>query len=147
MAIFDKDATNFGLLPPPEVSPYIGFFTVEVPLGVDINGNDKNDKIKFTLGTLTALDGNRTWITLPSGEVIWSFDSAGYLTGAVVDMSTDPPFTIGQLDPNTGLPDPNVFGGPTTASSQLQNPVVDGAVSEPASVLVWAMLVGHISLA
>ena len=46
---FDKDAPNFGLLPPPEDDPYIGHFNIEIPLGGDINGNGEDDKIKFTL--------------------------------------------------------------------------------------------------
>lgn len=121
--IFDKDAPNFGLIPPPEADPYIGHFNIEIPLGGDINGNGENDKIKFTLATHSVGDGNRTFITLPDGTVIDEFDSAAFLQGAVVDESTDPPFMIGAQLPN-GLPDPDAFGGPTTATSNLLNPVI-----------------------
>lgn len=94
-ATFDKDAANFGLLPPPSVDPYIGFFLTEIPLGGDINGNGENDKIKFTLGYMYIED---------------DFTTAMF-EGAVVDESTDPPFTIG-------------LGGSSTVWSDLQNPVI-----------------------
>jgi hypothetical protein len=131
-AIFDKNAPNFGLIPPPEVAPYIGHFTIEIPLGGDINGNGEDDKLKFTFATHSVGDENRTFIILPDGTVVDSFDSAAFLEGAVVDLSTDPPFTIGQINPLTGLPDPSVFGGPTSASSHLQNQVVP----EPSSLIL-----------
>lgn len=131
-AIFDADAPNFGLLPPPEVSPYIGHFAIEIPLGGDINGNGENDKIKFTFATHSVGEMNRTFIVLPDGTVVDSFDSAAALAGAIVDESTDPPFMIGMINPNTGLPDPTVFGGPTTASSRL----VNATVPEPSSLLL-----------
>ena len=117
--VFDKDAPNFGLIPPPETAPYIGHFNIEIPLGGDINGNGENDKIKFTLATHAVGSENRTFVVLPDGTVIDQFDSAAYLAGAVVDESADPPFAIGTIDPTTGFPDPNVFGGPTRASSRL----------------------------
>ena len=132
--IFDKDAPNFGLIPPPEVAPYIGHVTIEIPLGGDINGNGEDDKIKFQLVTHAAGDENRTFIQLPDGTVLDTFDSAALLEGAVVDVSTDPPFTIGATLPN-GLPDPSVFGGPTTASSKLMNVLVP----EPSSLLLLAL--------
>ncbi len=108
--IFDKGAPNFGLIPPPESAPYIGHFNIEIPLGADINGNEENDKIKFTLVTHTVGDENREFIQLPDGTVIDEFDSEAFLEGAIVDESTDPPFTIG-------------LTGPTMASSMLVNPV------------------------
>ncbi len=123
IAIFDKDAPNFGLIPPPEADPYIGHFNIEIPLGVDINANGENDKVKFTLATHSVGDGNRTFVTLPDGTVIDEFDSGAFLEGAVVDESSDPPFTIGSMLPS-GLPDPAVFGGPTTATSNLLTPIV-----------------------
>lgn len=121
---FDKDAPNFGLIPPPEVEPYIGHFLIEIPLGGDINANGEDDKIKFTLATHSVGDENRQFIVLPDGTVIDEFDSAAFLEGAIVDLSADPPFTIGALLP-TGLPDPAAFGGPTTATSTLLNPLVN----------------------
>jgi hypothetical protein len=131
---FDKDAPNFGLVPPPEADPYIGHFQIEIPLGGDINGNGENDKIKFTLATHSVGDENRTFIVLPDGTVVDTFDSAAALDGLVVDESTDPPFSIGMIDPGTGLPDPTSFGGPTTATSQLQNAIIP----EPSSLLLLA---------
>jgi hypothetical protein len=123
--IFDKDAPNFGLLPPPETFPYIGHFNIEIPLGADINGNGENDKIKFTLAAHQVNGENRTFIILPDGTVIDNFDSEADLSGAVVDMSTDPPFTIHMI-------------GPSSAQSHLLNPVVP----EPTSLLllVWGGL-------
>ena len=121
--VFDKDAPNFGLIPPPETDPYIGHFDIEIPLGGDINGNGENDKIKFTLAAHSVGGENRTFTTLPDGTVLDEFDSAAFLEGAIVDVSTDPPFMIGAQLPN-GLPDPAAFGGPTTATSILLNEVV-----------------------
>lgn len=128
-AIFDKNAPNFGLLPPPEADPYIGHFEIEIPLGADINGNSINDKIKFTLASHSAGDENRQFIELPDGTTLDMFDSAAFLEGAIVDEITDPPFIIGAQLPN-GLPDPAAFGGPTTATSTLMNPIIP----EPASI-------------
>jgi len=124
MAIFDKDAPNFGLFPPPETDPYyIENSQIEIPLAGDINGNGENDKVKFTLVTIPLGDENRTFIELPDGTTIDMCDSGALLEGVIVDESTDPPFTIGATLPN-GLPDPSVFGGPATATSQLANPVL-----------------------
>lgn len=123
-AVFDKDAPNFGLVPPPEVNPYIGHFLIEIPLGGDINGNGEFDKIKFELATHSVGEINRQFVFDPTtGTWIDTFDSAAFLAGSVVDVSTDPPFTIGSLDPLTGLPTSN-FGGPTTGTSHLNNPLV-----------------------
>jgi hypothetical protein len=133
-AIFDKDAPNFGLIPPPESAPYIGHFNIEIDLSayfgmlVDINGNGIGDKIKFTLATHSVGDENRTFITLPDGTVIDSFDSAASLAGAVVDITSDPPFG------------PFELSGPTTASSNLVNPVVP----EPAAMVL--LLVGGLMM-
>ena len=123
LTTFDAAAPNCGLIPPPEADPYIGHFDIEIPLGADLNGNEINDKIKFQPVTHSVGDGNRTFIQLPNGTTIDQFDSAAFLEGAVVDESTDPPFTIGALLPN-GLPDPAAFGGPTTATSTILNVVL-----------------------
>ncbi|MEX0611911.1 MAG: hypothetical protein WD229_07305 [Pirellulales bacterium] len=119
--VFDKDAPNFGLLPPPETFPYIGHFNIEIPLGGDLNGNGENDKIKFTLAAHQVNGENRTFIILPNGTVIDSFDSTADLSGAVVDVSADPPFSIHMI-------------GPTTAESTLLNPVVP----EPSALMLLA---------
>ena len=120
-AIFDMDAPNFGLIPPPEVSPYIGHFQIEIPLGGDINGNGEPDKIKFSQASHAVGDENRTFIVLPDGTVIDSFDSTAQVLGAVVDVSTDPPFEV-------------LLSGPSSASSNLLNPVVP----EPSSLVLLA---------
>jgi hypothetical protein len=117
--IFDADAPNFGLIPPPEAAPYIGHFNIEIPLPVDINGNGELDKIKFTLATHAVGDENRTFIILPDGTVLDTFDSEAFMQGAVVDASTDPPFSF-------------TLTGPTTASSNLQNEVIP----EPSSFVI-----------
>ena len=43
-----------------------------------------------------------------------------------MDESADPPFPIGAMLPS-GLPDPAVFGGPTTATSTLLDPLAEVA--------------------
>lgn len=124
-AIFDKDAPNFGLIPPPQVAPYIGHFDIEIPLGGDINGNGEDDKIKFTIASHAAGDENRVFTTLPDGTVIDEFDSAAFLQGAVVDVSTDPPFTLGAGSPGApAFSGPGALTGPTTATSTLVTPIV-----------------------
>jgi len=133
-AAFDKNEPNFGLFPPPEDDPLIGFFLIEIPLGGDINGNGENDKIKITLASLSAGDSNRQFVILPDGTVINEFDAAMLIEGAVVDESTDPPFIIGAQLPS-GLPDPAAFGGPATATSTLQNPILP----EPTTISLLAL--------
>ena len=129
-AVFDAGAPNFGLIPPPEVSPYIGHFAIEIPLGGDINGNGEDDKIKFTIASHAAGDENRTFTQLPDGTVIDEFDSAAFLAGAIVDETTHPPFTLGAGSPGAPAFDgPGALTGPTTATSTLLNPVVPLEVS------------------
>ena len=125
--IFDKDAPNFGLIPPPEEEPYIGHFLIEIPLGADINQNGEDDKLKFTLATHSVGEENRSWIELPDGTIVDSFDSAATLEGAIVDMSADPPFTIGTAD--------NPLTGPASAGSTLLNPVIP----EPSTFVLLGM--------
>ena len=115
--VFDKNVPNYGIVPPPQVSPYIGHFQIEIPLGGDVNGNGENDKVKFTLAAHAVGDQNRTFVVLPNGTVLDNFDSAAFMAGSVVDMSTDPPFSLGsEVD---GHPVFGDFGGPTEASSLL----------------------------
>lgn len=121
---FKAEEPNFGLIPPPEADPYIGHFLIEIPLGADINGNGEDDKIKFTLASHSVGGQNQQFIVLPDGTILDEFDSAAFLAGAIVDESTDPPFEIGATLPS-GLPDPAAFGGPTTASSSVANPLPD----------------------
>jgi hypothetical protein len=126
MVVFDKDAPNFGLIPPPEADFFRGFFDVQIPLGGDINGNGEMDMMKFTLGSVSVGDENRTFVDLPDGTVLTQFDVAGYFEGAVVDVSADPPFTLGStlggLQPNPS--GPGALTGPSSATGTLQNPVV-----------------------
>lgn len=133
---FHADSPNFGLFPAPEADPFVGLFDVEIPLGGDINGNGENDKIKFTLGQIAAVDDDRQFTLLPDGAVLNQFTAAALLEGAVVDESTDPAFTIGMTSPT--LPDPSVFGGTATATSTLLNPVTPQAVPEPSSLTLLA---------
>ena len=134
--IFDKDAPNFGLIPPPQSDPYIGHFDIEIPLGGDINGNGQDDKIKFQLVSHAAGDGNRTFEVLPDGTVLDTFDSAAFIAGAVVDVSADPPFTLGAGDgDNPAFGGPGALTGPTMASSNLLNPVLP----EPSTAVLLAM--------
>lgn len=142
-AIFDKNAPNYGIVPPPQVSPYIGHFNIEIPLGGDINGNGQNDKIKFTLAAHSVGDQNRTFTQLPNGTVIDNFDSAAFLAGAVVDISTDPPFTIG-TEAN-GVPlftGSGAMTGPTTGTSLLNNPTTP----EPSTLGFIGMSLGILAL-
>ena len=134
MAAFDRWAPNFGLFPPPSPYPYLGSFDIEIPLEGDINGNGENDKVKIALAAMSFNDGNRTFIPMPDHTTINQSDAAMVITGTIVDMSTDPPFTIGLPVPNTSLPDPDSFAGPTTISSKLLNPIVP----EPATLALLA---------
>jgi hypothetical protein len=134
-ATLDLNDPLLGLLPPPNDAPYTGFFDVEVPLGVDINGNGETDKMKITLATIAFDDTNLSFITLPDGTIVFSLNAAAVIEGGVVDVNPAPPFTIGSLDPQTGLPAPGAFGGPTTGTSQLQNPTVP----EPASLALLGL--------
>ena len=135
-AVFDKDAHNYGLLPPPENMPYVSTTQSQppvlvIPLGADINGNGEDDKIIINVATMTAGDAGREFITLSDGTVVNKYNATMTLEGGVVDVSTDPPFTIGAVI-GTGNP---AFGGPTTATSTLMNPIMP----EPATLALLAV--------
>jgi hypothetical protein len=135
-ATFNRNMPNFGLVPPPASSPYSGQFNIEISLGRDINGNDTLDKMKFTFAAHAVGDQNRSFVTLPDGTVVDQFDSTALLAGVVVDETSDPPFTIGSLDPATGLPGPGSLSGPTTGTSRLLNPQ---EVPEPATLALMGV--------
>ncbi len=136
-AIFDQNAPNFGLIPPPQVNPYIGHFQIEIPLGGDINANGEDDKIKFTLASHAAGDDNRIFTVLPDGTTIDEFDSAAFLEGVVVDLSTDPPFTLGAGSVNLpAFSGPGSLIGPTVATSTC----VPGLVC-PVSVSIGGQMI------
>ena len=63
---------------------------------------------------------------LPDGSVIDEFDSAAFLEGAIVDESTDPPFTLGAGTSDApAFSGPDALTGPTTASSQRLNHIIE----------------------
>lgn len=146
--VFDKDAPNFGMIPPPEVSPYIGHFNIVIPLGGDINGNGVDDIIKFQLAAHSAADGTAVFTILPDGTVIDEFDSAAFLEGAVLDETTDPPFELGENvgdseNPIPGFDGASAMTGPTVATSRLVNNVVP----EPGSLALLAAGVAGLGFA
>ncbi|MDA1052496.1 MAG: tandem-95 repeat protein [Planctomycetota bacterium] len=98
----DASSPNFKLFPPPESNPYTTLMNVERPLGVDVNGNGENDKVKFTLMTFVVADQNRTFIQLPNGATLNQFNVSAVLNAAVLDESGDPPFMIGGGNPFLG---------------------------------------------
>lgn len=122
-ATFDQGSPNYGLFPPPEANPYIGFFNFEIPLGFDLDRNGELDKIKIASGGLTVLEDNRTFITLPDGTVIDQFNTTLIMSGGVMDLSSDPPFG------------PITLTGPTTARSNLSIP----PIPEPATILLLGL--------
>jgi len=107
--LFDPNLPNFGLIPPPEAASSIGGFTLEIPIGADLNDNMEDDKIKTTLMAITVGGQNGTFIILPDGTVVDSFDAALDWSGGVVDESQDPPFSF-------------TLTGPTTGTSKLVGP-------------------------
>jgi hypothetical protein len=119
-AIFDAQDPNYGLLPPPQTFPYIGHFNIVIPLP-DINGTNGPDVLKFTFAAHTVNDVGRTFIVLPDGTVVDSFDSSANLAGAIMDDVDDPPFSIDMI-------------GPGQAHSLLLNDVVP----EPSAILLLA---------
>ena len=96
----------FNFLPPPDDAPYIGGSDIVIPLG-DVDRDGDMDYMKFQLITLQVDGEQRTFIQLPGGEVIDSFDVTADITGGITDDITDPPFSIGGLT------------GPTTARQRI----------------------------
>ena len=135
-AIFNMNAHNFGLFPPSEDEPFVSpafptpVFTVA--LGMDINGNGHDDKIAISFTEMAVADASRRYTTLPDGTTVRNdFNANMYLISDVMDVISDPPFTIG-AQIGTGGP---AFGGPTTATSTLMNPVTP----EPATLALLAV--------
>lgn len=135
---FDKNTLNFGLLPPPQSDPYIGHFKIEIPLGGTINGNGEDDKTKFTLASHTAGDRDHTFVVLPDGTVLDEFDSAAFVEGAVVDVTTDPPFTLVPAPGNRRTRRANGTGNGLEQSTQSDRPrtIHDRAVGHGTYVAV-----------
>jgi hypothetical protein len=129
-AVFDKNAPNFGLIPPPEASPFAGNLGITINLSalfgskVDINQNGLGDLLTFTLAVQQVGDQGRTFLTLPDGTVIDNFQSAAYLRGAITDSNTDPAFFL-NTDFSDGLTEQ------VSAQSFLTN-----ATPEPATMLL-----------
>ncbi len=145
MTLFDEDAPNFGLGPPPEADPFIGLFSTEIPFGFDINKNGENDKVKITAGALSASDTNRTFITLPDGTVVNQFDTASLINALITDESTDPPFTLGTGSfPTPSFGGPGAFTGPATTTSNLLNPIVQAP--EPGTLVLFGIGLGGLVL-
>ena len=135
---FDKDAPNFGMFPPRDGwdSTFTSPFLLELPLG-DINGNGEFDAIELFFGHFSPVEESiqfPEWPDVP-WPIVSDYGTIAVLYGKVGDSLTDPPFTIGSLLPG-GLPDPNAFGGPTTATSTLRNPVIP----EPSSLAIWSLI-------
>ena len=87
----------FNFLPPAADVPYVGFSDVELPLG-DMDGDDDLDYLVFTLATHHVNGAPRSYIQLPAGEVIDSFDLTTELSGAITDKVSTQPFTISGLE-------------------------------------------------
>jgi hypothetical protein len=120
---------NYGCLPPVG-DIYIGHFQIVVPTGVDINGDETDDIVKFTLAAHSVGGVTQTFIS--GTQVIDTFNSTSTIDGGVQNMGddlSDPPFTVG-------------LSGPTTAS---QNIVV-AAVPEPATFLLFGAGLGLLGL-
>ena len=109
--IADTSKVNLGCLPPTG-SAYIGHFKVNLPLGVDINGNSLLDTISFVLVQHNV--GNQTNTYVQGSNVIDTFNSSAPASGSVQDAGTDPPFTF-------------TLNGPTTAQQGIVYPAPEPA--------------------
>lgn len=120
--------TLFGCIPQARNKLFVGGLPLVIPLGVDINRNGENDKIKIITPQLTPVAVTDIQFPPPTGPYSVSFDSFFDVDTAVVnDESSDPPFIIGlpgqmiilvpgpgALPPLPGFPnddDPQVIGG------------------------------------
>ena len=119
--IADTSKENLGCLPPVGF-PYIGFFEEELDLGYDVNGNGEIDVLKFIFGALDVGGVTNTFIN--GNQVIDEFDSTLAGDGAVMNVSTDPPFTF-------------TLTGPTTASQDIVYP--SASVPEPTTFALFGV--------
>ena len=122
-ATFSATGDLWGLAPPAEASPYFSPAVFEIPLGGDINQNGEDDKIKITLWTSSIGDAGRVFVPGAGDSINVAFSSGLVIEGAVVDESTDPPFTLGFYSA-PGQPDLTSLGGPGTWNALLANGVV-----------------------
>lgn len=126
--IADTSKPNLGCLPPAG-SAYIGHFQVKVELGLDINGNGANDKLKFDFVQHDV--GGVTNTFLSGANLVDTFNSTIQNTGGMVgDALSDPPF--GSF----------VLAGPTTASQGIIFAAESAALPEPASLSLLAAGLG-----
>jgi hypothetical protein len=144
-AVFDALAPDFGLPMVPIDDLVIGggpessFLLLDenaIPLGGDINANGHDDVLKFLLGDFHLGDPARDVTVLPDGTVRTTVGVAALMEGLVLDAIADPPFTIGLMDPASGLPDPAGFGGAGAINSMVQNPIIP----EPGAASLLAVL-------
>lgn len=110
--IADTSKVNLGCLPAVG-SAYIGHFKVNLPLGVDINGNSFNDTISFVLVQHNV--GGVTNTYTQGSNVVDTFNSSANASGSVQDAGTDPPFG------------PFILNGPTTAQQETVYPAPEPA--------------------
>ena len=148
----DTSLPDYGFIPPPAGSPYIGHLNVMIPLpfcdpslssGIFNNGcSNPNAQYEFAfkLAQHYVDGGSATFITLPDGRLQDTMNSAGYLAAGILHVGDtfDPPFTAGNCLAGTPGCDPanqgdpfavGAFTGPTTAAS---------STPEPASALLLA---------
>lgn len=116
--LFNPLLPNGGLWPPAEDAPYTNNGVVSIPLGVDINGNGSEDKLRIDDLLYTWLNPERKFVFVPT-RVVWTMDTIMAISGGVHDI-VDPPFG------------PLMLTGPTTASAEL----IFTPVPEPGSLAV-----------
>ena len=121
----DTSKPNFGLFPL-EGDVYIGHVDVVIPLPFSVGGDpDENDVLKFQFTTHNVGGVQDTFLMLPDGSVVESFDSSAPFAGSIFDESVDPPFG------------PFMLTGPTTATSLGPQPA---GIPEPTTLIIWSLL-------